>query len=100
MNFNVLYKDEVTSEFQDYCRQNNIQIIAYQPIKRQEVLNNETLKEIAKTHNATPAQIALTWLLAQGVLSIPKAVNKTHIDENVNAVEIQLSEQELELLNK
>lgn len=64
------------------------------------MLNSETLKEIAKKHNATPAQIALAWLLAQGALPIPKAVNKTHIDENVNAVEIQLSKQELELLNK
>ena len=100
MNYNVLYDDEVSNEFQDYCRENNIQIVAYQPIKRQEVLENKNIQDIAKTHNATPAQIALAWLLAQGALPIPKAINKFHIDENVGAISIELSKQELELLSK
>lgn len=100
MNYNVLYKDEVNKEFQDYCRENDIQIVAYQPVKRQEVLENGTIQDIAKAHNATPAQIALAWLLAQNALPIPKAINKSHIDENVGAISIVLSEQELELLSK
>lgn len=100
MNYNALYRDEVNGEFQDYCRKNDIQVIAYQPVKRQEVLDNEVIKEIAKAHNATPAQIALAWLLEQNALPIPKAIDKSHIDENVRSVEIKLSEQELELLNK
>lgn len=100
MNYNVLYKDEVNQEFRDYCRENNIQIVAYQPVKRQEVLDNKAIQEIAKAHNATAAQVALAWLLAQGTLPIPKAINKSHIDENIKAVEVQLSDQELKLLNK
>lgn len=100
MNYNVLYKDEVCKEFQDYCRENNIQIIAYQPVKRQEVLGDKNIQEIAKAHNATPAQVAIAWLLAQGALPIPKAINKTHIDENVEAISVQLSEEELELLSE
>lgn len=100
MNYNVLYKDEVSKEFQDYCRENNIQIIAYQPVKRQEVLGDKNIQEIAKAHNATPAQVAIAWLLAQGALPIPKAINKAHIDENVEAISVRLSEEELELLSK
>lgn len=100
MNYNVLYKDEVNQEFRNYCRENNIQIVAYQPVKRQEVLGNEVIQDIAKAHNATAAQVALAWLLAQGTLPIPKAINKSHIDENIKAVEVQLSDQELELLNR
>ena len=100
MNYNVLYKDAVSQEFQAYCQANGIQIVAYQPVKRQEVLEDETVKGIAKAYNATPAQIALAWLLAQNALPIPKAVNKQHIDENVQAVDIRLSEQELKLLNQ
>lgn len=100
MNYNVLYKDEVNQEFRDYCRENNIQIVAYQPVKRREVLANEVIQDIAKAHNATAAQVALAWLLAQGTLPIPKAINKSHIDENIRAVEVQLSDQELELLNR
>ncbi len=99
MNYNVLYKNEVNEEFQNYCRENNIQIIAYQPVKRQEVLDNKVIQDIAKAHNVTAAQVALAWLLAQSALPIPKAINKSHIDENIKAVDVQLTEQELNLLN-
>lgn len=100
MNYNVLYKDEVNQAFKDYCQANNIELVAYQPVKRQEVLQNETIQAIAKAHNATAAQIALAWLIAQNALSIPKAVNKQHIDENVLSTEIKLSEEELASLNQ
>ena len=99
MNFNVLYKDEVSEVFKSYCKQNDIQIVAYQPIKRQEVLANTTIQQIASNHNATPAQIAIAWLIAQGALPIPKAINLNHIDENVMAVNVQLSENEILTLN-
>lgn len=99
MNFNVLYKDEVSEVFKNYCKQNNIQIVAYQPIKRQEVLANATIQDIAKNHGATPAQIAIAWLIAQGALPIPKAINLNHIDENVMAANVQLSENEILTLN-
>lgn len=100
MNYNVLYVNEVDEAFKQYCRDNNIQLIAYQPVKWQEVLANKTIQEIAKAHEASPAQVALAWLLAQGALPIPKAVKKEHIDENVLSINIQLSEQDLDKLNK
>lgn len=100
MNYNVIYKNEVDEAFKKYCSEHDIQLVAYQPVKRQEVLGNETIQTIAKAYDATPAQIALAWLLAQNALPIPKAVNTKHIDENVAAVTIELTEQELALLDK
>jgi diketogulonate reductase-like aldo/keto reductase len=100
VNFNVLYKDEANNAFKEYCRKNNIQIVAYQPVKRQEVLANKTIQAVAKTHNATAAQIALAWLITQGALPIPKAVKRRHIDENVAAVDIRLSDQEIAQLTE
>lgn len=100
MNYNVLYKNEVDEAFKQYCSEHDVQLIAYQPVKRQEVLGNETIQKIAEAHGATPAQIALAWLLAQNALPIPKAINIKHIDENVAAVTIELTEQELVLLDK
>jgi len=94
MKYNVLYKDEVTPEFFDFCKSHDIQIVAYQPIKRQAVLEDETVKAIAAAHNATPAQIALAWLVQKGVLPIPKATNKTHIDDNMLATKITLTEED------
>ncbi len=99
MNYNVLYRDEIDEAFKEYCKQNNIQIVAYQPIKRQEVLANTNIQEIAKNHNTTPAQVALAWLIAQGALPIPKAINLSHIDENVSSINIRLSENDMRALN-
>lgn len=95
MNFNVLYKDEVDQTFRNFCKQHDIQIVAYQPIKRQEVLGNETVQAIASAHNATPAQVALAWLLQVDALPIPKATNKAHIDENLRAVVLKLTDAEM-----
>lgn len=90
MQYNVLYKTEVDDTFRSFCKQHHIQIIAYQPIKRQEVLANEVVKKIAGMRNATPAQVALAWLLSKDTFPIPKAIQKSHIDENVQAIEVEL----------
>lgn len=95
MNFNVLHKDEVTTEFREFCRENNIQIVAYQPIKRQEVLANQTVQTIAEAHGAKSAQIALAWLIQVGALPIPKAMEKNHIDENLGALKLELTSDEM-----
>lgn len=99
MNYNVLYRDEIDEAFEEYCKQNNIQIVAYQPIKRQEVIANTNIQKIAKNHNSTPAQVALAWLIAQSAIPIPKAINLSHIDENVSSINIRLSENDMRTLN-
>lgn len=100
MNYNLLHQNEVTAEMKDYCTSNNIQIVAYQPVKRQEVMNNEYIKVVAEKYNISPAQVALAWLLSQNILTIPKTIQKAHIDENVAAVNITLTNEDIQLLNK
>lgn len=100
MNFNVLYKDEVSPSFRDFCKQHDIQIVAYQPIKRQEVFHNKTILEVAKVHGTSPAQVALAWLLQVGALPIPKAVTKEHIDDNLQALQLRLTDEEMKILEK
>lgn len=99
MNYNVLYKSEVDQGFRDFCKQHGIAIVAYQPIKRQEVLHDATIQEIAKAHNATPAQVALAWLLAKGALPIPKATQKAHIDENLGTLNLKLTPTDMSRLD-
>lgn len=100
MNYNVLHKDEVDQAFRDYCEQHQIQIVAYQPIKRQEVFGNKVIQEIAAAHNATPAQIALAWLLHMHTLPIPKSTNKQHIDENLQSLTVELTDDDFSRLNE
>lgn len=98
--FNVLDKAEVDQSYRDFCRQHDIQIVAYQPIKRAEALDNKTVQSIAAAHGATPSQVALAWLIQVGALPIPKATHKTHIDENLKAVDLTLSHDEIKTLEE
>jgi len=83
----------------EYCQQNDILVTAYTPVKFRSVRVNKTLGEIAKAHSATPFQIALAWLAMQPrVITIPMSFNPQHIKENFDAVEIELSEQEMSQL--
>ncbi len=59
------------------------------------------LKEMAKAKDATPAQIALAWLIAQGdhIVPIPSAKSRGHLKENIAAAEIKLSADEVAQLD-
>jgi len=56
---------------------------------------------LAREKNATPAQMALAWLLAQGddIIPIPSNKSRAHLEENLRATEIKLTEEDLSRLN-
>jgi len=60
------------------------------------------LDDIAASKDVSLAQIAIAWLLQQGdeVIPIPGMARRTHLSENVAAVDIDLSDEDLSLLNK
>jgi diketogulonate reductase-like aldo/keto reductase len=77
-------------------------LMAYSPVGHgRGLLENATLKKIAKRRNAAPAQIALAWVLRlDGVIAIPKASNETHVRDNARSAEIQLTDEDLADLDK
>ena len=58
-----------------------------------------TLKTIAAARDATPAQIALAWLTAQGVMAIPGGHRPEHVIENAAAADLILTEAEVAQLS-
>lgn len=66
---------------------------------RRSVLEDPTIGEIAAAHGTTPAQVMLRWHLQQGRSAIPKSVTPSRIRENLEALEVQLDEQELARLD-
>src|SRR5215831_11542096 len=61
-----------------WCREHRISIMAYTPLGTGGMLRNPALAEVARRHGATPAQLALAWLLRQeGTIVIPKASRPT-----------------------
>jgi diketogulonate reductase-like aldo/keto reductase len=84
-----------------WCRERNISIMAYSPIEQGRLLGNAALGEVASRHGATPAQVALAWLLRQdGMMVIPKASRPEHVRENLGALDLKLTQQDLADLDR
>ena len=77
-------------------------VIAYSPVGHSGgLLKNAALKKIAKSHGATPAHVALAWVLRQpGVIAIPKASNQEHVRANARAIDIELTKENLAALDR
>jgi diketogulonate reductase-like aldo/keto reductase len=74
-----------------WCRERSIPVMAYTPIEQGRILGDKTLADVAKRLGATPAQVALAWVLRQdGVVTIPKAGRVAHLRENRKALELKL----------
>ena len=79
-----------------WCRQHGVPLMAYSPLEQAGMLGNAGLRAVAARVGATPAQVALAWLLAQeGVIAIPKAVSARHVRENAAALEVVLTADDL-----
>ena len=84
-----------------WCRERRIAIMAYTPLGQGRLLRDRTLTEIARRRNATPAQVALAWLLRQeGMIVIPKAARQEHVRENRGALDVALTEEDLLALDR
>ncbi|MBE9059669.1 aldo/keto reductase [cf. Phormidesmis sp. LEGE 11477] len=83
-----------------WCKQHRIPVMAYSPIEQGRLLNNPALKQLAQTHDATAAQIAIAWLLHQeNIVVIPKASKIEHVEQNYAALDIALGPEELDALD-
>jgi diketogulonate reductase-like aldo/keto reductase len=83
-----------------WCRRNHMPITAYSPIEQGRLLSNRGLDEVVKRHGATPAQIALAWVLNSGSIAIPRARSEAHVRENRAASDIRLTTQDLADLDR
>jgi pyridoxine 4-dehydrogenase len=81
----------------DHCTRENIGFIPWFPLQTGKLAGKGgKIAEIAKRHRAKPAQVALAWLLKRSkvMLPIPGTSKVSHLEENLAAVAIELSEDE------
>ncbi len=83
----------------DYCESKGIAFIPWFPLGAGRVAG-EVLSEIANAHHASPKQVALAWLLSRSpvTLPIPGTSSIEHLEENVAAASLKLSQEEYERL--
>jgi diketogulonate reductase-like aldo/keto reductase len=91
----------IEHELLPWCRQRRIPIMAYSPIEEGRLVRRRALQTVAKRHDASPAQVALTWVIRQdGVIAIPKAGTPEHVRENRAALDLRLSNTDLAELDR
>lgn len=88
------------TETQKFLQDNNILIQSWGPFAegKNNIFQNEVLKQIATKHNKSIAQIILRWLTQRGVVVIPKSVRKERMVENFNVFDFELSVEDMELI--
>jgi aryl-alcohol dehydrogenase-like predicted oxidoreductase len=84
----------------EHCEKLGIAFLPWYPLGAGSVLGSAKVKNLAKKLQATPAQIALAWLLARSpvVLPIPGTGSIEHLEENMGAAKLRLSKEDLAAL--
>ncbi|MFP4053027.1 MAG: aldo/keto reductase [Phycisphaerae bacterium] len=86
-------------QLREYCGRHGIAVVAYRPIVKGEVNEDETLSDIAGKHDATPVQVTLAWMLQRGMVTIPRSKSPEHIEQNFQALRIELDEDDLQRID-
>jgi diketogulonate reductase-like aldo/keto reductase len=78
-------------DLMEWCRTRSLPVMAYSPIDQGRLLAHPAVLEVAERHHATPAQVALAWVLDhEGVVAIPRAGSPEHVEENRGALDLEL----------
>ena len=86
-------------EMLDYANENAIVLQAYSPRTRMRRLDDPALATIAERYDKTPAQILLRWDLQHGIVPLPKAGSRDHLEENLDVFDIRLAKEDMAQLD-
>ncbi|PSP77340.1 aldehyde oxidoreductase [Halobacteriales archaeon QS_1_68_20] len=88
------YKDQ--SDLLAFCADRGVALTAYSPLARAAVLDDDVLARIGRRYDKSAPQVALRWLLQQdGVVAIPKATSRGHIEANFEVFDFELTDAEM-----
>ncbi|BDH06206.1 aldo/keto reductase [Streptomyces seoulensis] len=83
-----------------WCREAGVPVMAYSPVEQGRLLKVDALGAVARALGATPTQVALAWVLAQGVAAIPRSGSPDHVRENRGAMDLHLPAEALDALDE
>ena len=91
----------VENDLLPWCAVHEIPVMAYSPVDQGRLLRHRVVRAVAGRHGATPAQVALAWVLRHdGVTTIPKAGSPGHVQENRGALDLELTDEDLAELDR
>ncbi len=89
----------VQPDLLEFCQSHQIQVEAWAPLVKGEIVNEPVAQKLAQKYGKTPAQIVLRWDIQHGVVTIPKSVRPHRIAENADIFDFELSEVEMKALD-
>jgi aryl-alcohol dehydrogenase-like predicted oxidoreductase len=94
------YEDRSSEDVLEACEKDGLAFLPWAPVGGPNPMNVRRLEQLARDHGATPLQIALAWLLKRSpvMLPIPGTGSVAHLDENIAAAALHLSDAEFRLL--
>ena len=94
-----LHPFNAMEEIVGFCQEHDIQVEAYSPFGRGNlvgaIMGNERLKEIGAAHGKTVGQVVLRWIVQQGIVTIPRSTNAGRIRQNLEVFDFALSNREM-----
>lgn len=82
-----------------FCKEHKIQMEAWSPLMRGQLLDQPVLMELAEKYRKSVAQIILRWDLQHGVITIPKSVKEERIRENADIFDFELTKEEMDKID-
>jgi len=82
-------------ELREACTRHDVTVVAYCPIARGEVTGVPEIRAVAEEHGVSEIQVSLAWLREKGVVAIPKATGRDHIEENLASLEVDLEAEDV-----
>ncbi|PIA19147.1 Aldo/keto reductase [Coemansia reversa NRRL 1564] len=81
----------------NYCQSKGITVIGHSPLGGNcvRVMDDKLIKDIAKSHGCTPAQVIISWLWVRGIAVIPRSNNKSRLKKNLCTVPLTLDEMQV-----
>ena len=83
----------------NYCKDNNIKVVAWSPISRGRVLSNDLMIDLSKKYKKSIVQIVLRWHMQKGVIPIPKSSNENRIKENMDIFDFEISSEDMKAID-
>ena len=82
-----------------YCISHNIQLEAWAPLMKGQVMDIPELKQLGQKYGKTPPQITLNWMIARNVVTIPKSSKRERIFANADIFDFELTEDEMAMID-
>ncbi len=82
-----------------FAGERELQLVAYTPIAKGKVNQEAAIVAVARAHERTPVQVALRWLVQQGVSAIPKSSRREHLEENFRVFDFTLNDEEMQRIS-